>query len=56
MYKTITKPTLDRLCAVIALLLLSPLFLLVTLALTIANNNNSKPFFIQKRPGKLVYF
>ncbi len=50
MYKTLTKPSLDHLCALIALLLLSPVFLLVTLALTIANNG--KPFFIQARPGK----
>lgn len=50
MYKTITKPFLDHLCAAIALLLLSPVFLLITLALTIANNG--KPFFIQARPGK----
>tara|TARA_R110002072_G_scaffold258339_1_gene417000 strand:- start:878 stop:1480 length:603 start_codon:yes stop_codon:yes gene_type:complete len=50
MYKPITKPILDHLSAAIALLLLSPLFLLVTLALAIANNG--KPFFIQKRPGK----
>lgn len=50
MYKTITKPLLDVTAALIALLILSPLFLLVTLALTIANNG--KPFFIQKRPGK----
>ena len=50
MYKPITKPILDHLSAAFALLLLSPLFLLVTLALAIANNG--KPFFIQKRPGK----
>ncbi|GGE00543.1 sugar transferase [Planktosalinus lacus] len=50
MYKTLTKPSLDHLYALIALLLLSPVFLLVTLALTIANNGN--PFFIQARPGK----
>lgn len=50
MYKTLTKPLLDHLCAAFALLLLSPIFLLVTLAL--ANANNGKPFFIQARPGK----
>lgn len=50
MYKPITKPLLDPLSAAIALLLLSPFFLLVALALTIANNG--KPFFIQARPGK----
>jgi undecaprenyl phosphate N,N'-diacetylbacillosamine 1-phosphate transferase len=50
MYKNIIKPLLDWLFAFIALLLLSPIFLLVTLGLTIANNG--KPFFFQKRPGK----
>lgn len=50
MYQSFIKPILDRLCAAIALLLLSPVFFLVTLALTIANQG--KPFFFQKRPGK----
>jgi lipopolysaccharide/colanic/teichoic acid biosynthesis glycosyltransferase len=50
MYKTTTKPILDHLSSALSLLLLSPLFLLVTFALAIANNG--KPFFIQKRPGK----
>jgi len=36
--------------AFIALLILSPVFLLTTLLLTIVNNG--KPFFIQTRPGK----
>ncbi|WP_188443068.1 sugar transferase [Planktosalinus lacus] len=55
MYKTLTKPILDHLCALIALLLLSPVFLLVTLALTIANNG--KPFFIKARPKrKIVHY
>lgn len=36
--------------ALIAFLLLSPIFLGVTLGLTIVNNG--KPFFFQKRPGK----
>ena len=50
MYKNFFKPTLDFLVAFIGLLVLSPIFLLVMLGLTIANNG--KPFFFQKRPGK----
>jgi len=50
MYKNFFKPTLDFLVAFIGLLVLSPIFLLVMLGLTIANNG--KPFFYQKRPGK----
>ena len=50
MYKNFFKPTLDFLVAFIGLLVLSPIFLFVMLALTIANNG--KPFFFQKRPGK----
>ena len=50
MYKSIFKPIFDFLVALIGLLVLSPIFLLVMLGLTIANNG--KPFFFQKRPGK----
>lgn len=50
MYKSLIKPTLDFLTAFIGLILLSPVFILVTLLLAIANKG--KPFFIQKRPGK----
>ena len=50
MYKSIFKPTLDFLLALLGLLVLSPIFLFVMIALTIANNG--KPFFFQKRPGK----
>ena len=50
MYKNFFKPTLDFLIALIGLLVLSPIFLFVMIALTIANNG--KPFFFQKRPGK----
>ena len=50
MYKNFFKPILDFLVALIGLLVLSPIFLLVMLGLTIANNG--KPFFFQKRPGK----
>jgi undecaprenyl phosphate N,N'-diacetylbacillosamine 1-phosphate transferase len=50
MYKNFFKPTLDFLVALIGLLVLSPIFLFVMIALTIANNG--KPFFFQERPGK----
>ncbi|TXK75417.1 sugar transferase [Mesonia sp. HuA40] len=50
MYKSTIKPTLDFLAALIGLLLLSPIFLLVMIALAFANSG--KPFFFQKRPGK----
>ncbi|HHX61789.1 MAG TPA: sugar transferase [Epulopiscium sp.] len=50
MYKNFFKPTLDFLLALLGLLVLSPIFLFVMIALTIANNG--KPFFFQKRPGK----
>ena len=50
MYPKIIKPILDFSIALIALLLLSPIFILVTLFLAFANNG--KPFFIQSRPGK----
>lgn len=50
MYKSIFKHLLDFLLTFIGLLLLSPVFILVTILLTIANNG--KPFFFQLRPGK----
>jgi undecaprenyl phosphate N,N'-diacetylbacillosamine 1-phosphate transferase len=50
MYKTFTKPFLDFLIAVAALLLLSPVLIMLTLVLTLANHGN--PFFVQSRPGK----
>lgn len=49
MYQYI-KPLADFLIAVIALMLLSPLCLVVTLGLFLVNNG--KPFFTQLRPGK----
>jgi lipopolysaccharide/colanic/teichoic acid biosynthesis glycosyltransferase len=49
MYKVI-KPILDFLLAVIGCIILSPIFLLVTILLFFANQG--KPFFIQRRPGK----
>lgn len=50
MYKNHLKRILDFLAAFFGLLVLSPLFLVVTIGLFFANNG--KPFFFQKRPGK----
>jgi lipopolysaccharide/colanic/teichoic acid biosynthesis glycosyltransferase len=50
MYQSVFKPFFDFLGAFFGLLILSPLFLLVTVGLAFANNG--KPFFFQKRPGK----
>lgn len=49
MYIPYVKRLIDFLAAVLGLLLLSPVFLLTTIGLTIAHG---KPFFFQKRPGK----
>lgn len=50
MYKNHLKRILDFLAAFFGLLVLSPIFLVVTIGLFFANNG--KPFFFQKRPGK----
>jgi undecaprenyl phosphate N,N'-diacetylbacillosamine 1-phosphate transferase len=50
MYTNVVKGILDFSCAVVGLLLLSPLFIIVTLGLYFANQG--KPFFFQSRPGK----
>jgi lipopolysaccharide/colanic/teichoic acid biosynthesis glycosyltransferase len=50
MYKPFLKPTLDFTVALIGVLLLSPILILATIALFIANQG--KPFFLQPRPGK----
>ena len=50
MYKNLLKPLLDFISALLGIILLSPIVLLVTIALAIANQG--KPFFFQKRPGK----
>ena len=50
MYKTTIKPFLDFLAALIGLILMSPIFVIVTLLLALANEG--KPFFFQTRPGK----
>lgn len=50
MYKTFIKPLLDFILALIGFLLLSPVFIIVTIGLFFANQG--KPFFFQLRPGK----
>lgn len=50
MYKVIIKPFFDFSIGFIALIVLSPLLVLVTILLSIANKGN--PFFFQPRPGK----
>ncbi len=50
MYRHFFKRLFDFLIAMVVLLLLSPLFIIVTIALYFANQG--KPFFYQKRPGK----
>ncbi len=50
MYRKVVKPVADFSVALIGLILLSPLFLLLTILLFIANNG--QPFFFQLRPGK----
>lgn len=50
LYRDIIKPVFDIAVATIAFVLLSPVFLVVTILLFIANDG--KPFFFQPRPGK----
>lgn len=49
-YKNIFKPFIDFITSFLALVLLSPVLLLVSILLAIANGGN--PFFVQARPGK----
>lgn len=49
MYRRLIKPFFDKLTALIALIVASPIFLLV--ALLLALFQNGKVFFTQKRPG-----
>jgi lipopolysaccharide/colanic/teichoic acid biosynthesis glycosyltransferase len=49
MYKNFIKRLLDFTAAFLGLLILSPIFIIVTIALYFANNG--KPFFFQARPG-----
>ena len=50
MYRILFKPLLDFLLSVTALLMLSPIFIILIGLLSIANRG--KPFFFQTRPGK----
>jgi len=50
MYLKIIKPIIDLFLASIALLLLLPVFVLITFLLTFTNKGT--PFFVQRRPGK----
>ncbi|TXD92892.1 sugar transferase [Gillisia hiemivivida] len=50
MYILFFKPFCDFLISLVALLILSPLLLIATILLFLANKGN--PFFVQKRPGK----
>lgn len=50
MYKTFFKPLLDFLLSLTALLVLSPVLLVLTVLLAVANGG--QPFFFQTRPGK----
>ncbi|WP_367210752.1 sugar transferase [Sphingobacterium sp. R2] len=50
MYKYFFKRLLDFLSALIGLLILSPIFIVVTIGLFFANSG--KPFFFQSRPGR----
>lgn len=50
MYTAFFKRLMDFLLATVGFVILSPIFLLVTIMLFFANNG--KPFFFQRRPGK----
>ena len=50
MYQNLLKPIFDFTVALIVFVLILPVFLLVLLALTLANKG--RPFFTQLRPGK----
>lgn len=50
MYKNIVKPIIDFVISLVVFLLLSPIFVLVTIGLFFSNQG--KPFFFQLRPGK----
>ena len=50
MYRNLFKRILDFICSLIGFIILLPIFLFLTIFLTIANNG--KPFFFQQRPGK----
>ncbi len=50
MYKNFIKPLIDFVAALVGLIIISPIFVLVTIILYF--QNNGKPFFFQERPGK----
>lgn len=50
MYPSLLKRFLDLIIATINLVLLAPIFVIITIILFVANDG--EPFFIQKRPGK----
>ncbi|HOI80147.1 MAG TPA: sugar transferase [Petrimonas sp.] len=50
MYRNFIKPFFDFLISITLLLVLSPIFLVLIIVLTL--NNSGKPFFFQTRPGK----
>ena len=50
MYQSFFKRPFDFTIALVGLILLSPIFIMVTIGLFFANHG--KPFFLQKRPGK----
>lgn len=50
LYKLFFKRSLDFVASLVVLILLSPIFLAVTILLSIANKGS--PFFFQQRPGK----
>ena len=50
MYKDYFKPFFDYLVSLLGILILSPIFIVVLIALLISNKGNV--FFLQKRPGK----
>lgn len=49
-YRNLFKPLMDITTALLALVVLSPVMLVLVLLLAIANNG--RPFFLQPRPGK----
>ncbi|MBS1778678.1 MAG: sugar transferase [Bacteroidetes bacterium] len=49
LYRDITKPLADKIISLVVLVILSPVILLTTILLFIANDG--KPFFVQPRPG-----
>lgn len=50
MYKNFFKRLFDFFTAFVGLIILAPIFIIITIGLFVANNG--KPFFFQKRPGK----